>query len=310
MTPTLSPVYFRFTSEHAEFGSPGIEPPGRSAEDAAIGKSLITFLLIALVGYAALVVFMYFSQRSILFPGAGSEPPPAPQWGEAVAIPTPDGETLHALYSAARPGRPSVLFFLGNADWPGNFAFLARALGSQGIGLLALSYRGYPGSTGSPSEAGLLTDGLAAFDWLSAQDGGGIVLVGQSLGSGVAVNTAAERPAAGVVLISAYLSVLSVAQAQYRFLPVAQLIRDPFRSDLRIAKVKQPKLFIHGRRDTVIPLSSGEALYRIAPEPKRMLIDDASGHNDIWSDGLTAEIVRFVEASASGGRIPGDPSSP
>lgn len=249
---------------------------------------------------------MYFSQRSILFPGAGSGQPPAPQWGEAVAIDTPDGETLHALYSAARAGKPSVLFFLGNADWPGNFAFLSEALAANGIGLLAISYRGYPGSTGSPSEAGLLTDGLAAFDWLSAQNGGGIVLLGQSLGSGVAVNTAAERPAAGVILVSAYLSVLSVAQAQYPFLPVAQLIRDPFRSDLRIAKVKQPKLFIHGRRDTIIPLSSGEALYRIAPEPKRMLIDNASGHNDIWNDGLTAEIVRFVEATAGGG-IPGDP---
>lgn len=294
----LSPVHFRFTNEHAEFGPSWIEPPGPSAEDAAIGKSLVTFLLIALAGYAALVVFMYFSQRSILFPGAGSAPPPTSTWGKTVAIATPDGATLHALYSAARAGKPSVLFFVGNADWPGNYAFLAEAFAAPGIGLLAISYRGYPGSTGSPSEAGLLTDGLAAFDWLTAQEGGGIVLVGQSLGSGVAVNTAAERPAAGVVLISAYLSVLSVAQAQYRFLPVAQLIRDPFRSDQRIAKVGQPKLFIHGRRDTVIPLSSGEALYRLAPHPKNMLIDEASGHNDIWSDGLTAEIVRFVEASA------------
>ena len=170
-----------------------------------------------------------------------------------------------------------------------------RRLPRSGIGLLAISYRGYPGSTGSPSESGLLTDGLAAFDWLSAQGNGGIVLLGQSLGSGVAVNMAAQSPATGVIFVSAYLSVLSVAQAQYPFLPVAPLIKDPFRSDLRIASVTQPKLFIHGRRDTVIPLSSGEALYRIAHEPKRMLIDDASGHNDIWNGGLTAEIIRFVD---------------
>lgn len=239
---------------------------------------------------------MYVSQRSILFPGAGSAPPAGPEWGKAAAITTPDGETLHALHSEAAPGRPSVLFFPGNADWIGNYAFLAEALAARGMGLLAISYRGYPGSTGSPSEAGLLTDGLAAFDWLSAQGSGGIVLLGQSLGSGVAVNAAVERPATGVVLISAYLSVLSVAQAEYPFLPVAPLIKDPFRSDLRIANVTQPKLFIHGRYDTIIPLSSGEALYRIAPEPKRMLIDDAVGHNDIWTDGLTAEIVNFVEA--------------
>jgi fermentation-respiration switch protein FrsA (DUF1100 family) len=256
---------------------------------------LLTFLLIALGAYAALVAFMYFYQRSILFPGAGSEPPTDPEWGEAVAIATPDGETLHALHSKGASGKPSVLFFLGNADWAGNYAFLAEELAERGIGLLAISYRGYPGSTGSPSETGLLIDGLAAFDWLSAQGDGGVVLLGQSLGSGVAVNTATERPAAGVVLISAYLSVLSLAQAQYPFLPIAPLIKDPFRSELRISGVKQSKLFIHGRLDTIIPLASGEALYRIAPEPKRMLIDDASGHNDIWTDRLTAEIARFVE---------------
>jgi fermentation-respiration switch protein FrsA (DUF1100 family) len=240
---------------------------------------------------------MYFSQRAILFPGARSAPPAEPEWGEAAEIATPDGERLYALHSKAVPGRPSVLFFPGNADWIGNYAFLAEALGERGIGLLALSYRGYPGSTGSPSEAGLLIDGLAAFDWVSAQGNGGIVLLGQSLGSGVAVATAAARPATGVILVSAYLSVLSVAQAQYPFLPIAPLIRDPFRSDLRISGVKQPKLFIHGRRDTIIPLSSGEALYAIAPEPKRMIIDDTAGHNDIWTDRLTAEIVGFAEGT-------------
>ena len=244
---------------------------------------------------------MYFSQRAILFPGARSAAVGEPEWGEAVAIATPDGETLHALHSRAAPGRPSVLFFPGNADWIGNYAFLAEALAARGIGLLALSYRGYPGSTGSPSEAGLLADGLAAFDWLSTQGDGGIVLLGQSLGSGVAVNTAAERPATGVVLVSAYLSVLSLAQAQYPFLPIAPLIRDPFRSDLRISGVKQPKLFIHGRRDTLVPLSSGEALYALSPEPRQLIIDESAGHNDIWTDRLTAEIVRFVENTATGG---------
>lgn len=254
---------------------------------------MFTFLLIALVAYAALVAFMYVSQRALLYPGQAFAPPSGPEWGEAVAIATPDGETLHGLHARADPGRPSVLFFLGNADRVGNYGFLARAFAARGIGLLAISYRGYPGSTGTPSETGLLTDGLAAFDWLAAQGDGGIVLLGQSLGSGVAVNTAVERPATAVVLISAYLSVQSLAQAHYPFLPVALLIKDPFRSDLRITRVRQPKLFIHGRRDDVIPQSSGEALFRLAPEPKRMLVHEA-GHNDIWNDAVTAAIVDFV----------------
>jgi fermentation-respiration switch protein FrsA (DUF1100 family) len=96
--------------------------------------------------------------------------------------------------------------------------------------------------------------------------------------------------------VSAYLSVLSLAQTYYPFVPVALLVKDPFRSDLRIAKLRQPKLFIHGRRDDIIPLSSGEELYRIAPEPKQMRIYDGSGHNDIWYDDTIGQVIRFVEA--------------
>ena len=264
-------------------------------------KLLIILPLVAALAYLALVGLMYFSQRALLYPGAGAAfaPYSRAEWGEKVAIATPDGEMLHALFSKGEAGKPSVLFFLGNADRVGNYGFLAQALASHGIGLLAVSYRGYPGSTGSPSENGLLTDGMASFDWLSERSEGGIIVLGQSLGSGVAVNTAAHRPAAGVILVSAYLSVLSLAQTHYPFLPVAALIKDPFRSDLRITKVMQPKLFIHGRRDDIIPLSSGEALFNLAPEPKRMLVYDAFGHNDLWNESMVAEIIGFIEALKS-----------
>ena len=232
-------------------------------------KLLLILPLIAAFAYVSIVGLMYFSQRALLYPGASATLAPVhASWGENVSISTPDGETLYGLYRNGVSGKPSVLFFLGNADRVSNYGFLAKALAERGIGLLAISYRGYPGSTGSPSEDGLLADGIAAFDWLSKRSEGGIVVLGQSLGSGVAVNTAEQRPAVGVILVSAYLSVLSLAQAHYPFLPVARFLKDSFRSDLKIAKVKQPKLFIHGRRDDIIPLSSGEALYRKAPEPK------------------------------------------
>jgi uncharacterized protein len=252
--------------------------------------------LMAVFAYLSIVGLMYFSQRILLYPGASASVGPAhPSWGENISIRTPDGETLHGLYSKGRSRKPSILFFLGNADRVSNYAFLAQALAARGIGLLAICYRGYPGSTGSPSEDGLLIDGIAAFDWLSKHSDGGIVVLGQSLGSGVAVNTAGQRPALGVILVSAYLSVLSLAQTHYPLLPVALLIKDRFRSDLRIAKVRQPKLFIHGRRDVVIPLTSGEALYRIAPEPKQMLIYDNSGHNDIWDDRMVGDMIHYLE---------------
>ncbi|AFL51599.1 fermentation-respiration switch protein FrsA (DUF1100 family) [Sinorhizobium fredii] len=270
------------------------EPPVDPVVSAT--KLLLMLPLIGAFAYVSLVGLTFVSQRALLYPGArtGVAPEQA-SWGENAFIETPDGETLHGLYSQGKPGKPSVLFFLGNADQIDNYGFFAQALASRDIGLLAISYRGYPGSTGAPSEHGLLTDGIAAFDWLSARSGSEIVVLGQSLGSGVAVHTARQRPAIAAILVSAYLSVLSLAQTHYPFFPVAILIKDPFRSDLRIAGVRQPKLFIHGRRDAIIPLSSGEALYDIAPEPKQMLIYDGSGHNDLWDARMIGDIIRFVE---------------
>ncbi|RUM06864.1 alpha/beta hydrolase [Rhizobium chutanense] len=258
-------------------------------------RYLLILPLMAVIAYMALVGVVYFSQRALLYPGATAAPEPA-SWGETVHVKTPDGEMLQGLYSQGDSDKPCVLLFFGNGDRVGNYGFLAQALATRRIGLLAISYRGYPGSTGSPSELGLLTDGIAAFDWLSARAGSRIVVLGRSLGTGVAVNTAGERPAVGVILVSPYLSVLSVAQARYPFLPVKLLLKDPFRSDLKIAKVRQPKLFLHGRLDDSIPLSSGQALYRIAPEPKRMVIYDGAGHNDIWNGSMIGDVIQFVEA--------------
>jgi hypothetical protein len=261
-----------------------------------IGFMLKSLLVVAVAAYAVVVAVMFFAQRSLLYPGASrvSLPASAP-WGEWVEIATPDGEKLAALHSPPDAGRPTILLFGGNGDSIANYGFLAEALGRQGHGMLAPSYRGYPGSTGTPSETGLLVDGLAAFDWLSARDDGPIVLLGRSLGSGVAVNTAAEREAAGLVLVSPFLSVQAIASSLYPYLPVGLLIRDSFRSDLRIAGVAAPKLFLHGDRDGTVPLASGQALFEIAVDPKRFSVHRGLGHNDIFSPDVVAEIVAFAD---------------
>lgn len=260
---------------------------------------MLNFVLIAAIAYGALVAVMYFAQRPLMYPGTAiaGDVPGNPPWGEIVKLSTPDGEQLFALHSRAETGRPTILFFHGNADRITQYGFLAHGLANQGIGLLAVSYRGFTGSTGSPTEEGLLIDGLTAHDWLASQTDGPIVLIGQSLGSGVAVHLAAERPdVAGVILVSPYDSIVNLAASIYFFLPVRALIKDSFRSDLRIAEVHQPKLFIHGQRDAVIPIRHGQALFDMAPEPKRMIVYDAFGHNDIWGEGLMADVITFVES--------------
>jgi fermentation-respiration switch protein FrsA (DUF1100 family) len=262
---------------------------------------LKSLLIVAVLGYLAIVAAMYFWQRSLLFPGATGEwmPNDAP-WGEWVRIDTPDGERLAALYLPSKLRTPTLLLLPGNGDNIIHYGFLADAVAAEGLGLMALSYRGYPGSSGSPSETGLLLDGLAALDWLAARNAGPIVLLGRSLGSGVAVNTALERKVAAFVLVSPYDSISAVAQRHYPYLPVKWLIKDSFRSDVRMARVDTPKLFLHGDLDSVIPLSSGEKLFALATEPKMFSIQHGHGHNDIWSTALVENIIAFAGTLPSG----------
>ncbi|WP_442577414.1 alpha/beta hydrolase [Mesorhizobium sp. ASY16-5R] len=262
---------------------------------------LKSLLIVAVLGYLAIVAAMYFWQRSLLFPGATGEwmPNDAP-WGEWVRIDTPDGERLAALHRPAQPGKPTLLLFPGNGDNIIHYSFLADVFAAEGLGLLAFSYRGYPGSSGSPSETGLLLDGLAAFDWLAAKKAGPIILLGRSLGSGVAVNTALERKVAALVLVSPYDSISAVAQQHYPYVPVKWLLKDSFRSNLRIARVDTPKLFLHGEIDGLIPLSSGERLFLLASEPKIFRVQHGRGHNDIWSAALITNVVAFTDALPAG----------
>ena len=274
-----------------------------TAGAAAIWKILKALLIVGAIAYALVVAFMYFAQRALLYPGASKAVDASPAmvpWGVRAAIATPDGETLAALHVPPSKGRPTVLLFPGNGDNIVDYGFLGDLLSARGYGLLAVSYRGYPGSTGSPTEAGLLADGLAAFDWLSTQDRSSpIVILGRSLGTGVAVNTAAERDAAAVVLVSAYESILAVARDKYPYLPVAVLMKDSFRSDLRIARVSEPKLFLHGDLDRSIPLTSGKALFDAAPEPRTFSVQHGRGHNDIWTPALVEEVITFADSVAA-----------
>lgn len=249
--------------------------------------------------YLLLVAMMYLAQRSLLYPGAsGAYQKPSAQapWGERVEIKTADGEALAGLFSAVPVAKATFIYFHGNGDDIAAYGFLAEALAAQGYEFLAVSFRGYPGSTGTPTEAGLLADGLASFDWVSARsENRPIIILGRSLGSGVAINTAAQRDPAALVLISPYASIMAIAQRAYWYLPVTALIKDRFRSDLLIDRVTAPKLFLHGALDDIIPLRSGEELFALAAEPKEFVVHQDIGHNDIWTQELLDQIIAFAD---------------
>jgi fermentation-respiration switch protein FrsA (DUF1100 family) len=266
----------------------------------------MTFLkwvaIILAAGYCAGLVLLFAKQRSILFPIPTTErtaPAAAgfPQAEEHV-LTTSDGEKVIVWHVPPKPGRDVVLFFHGNGDFLAGLAGRFKAITADGTGLVGLSYRGYAGSTGAPSEDGLLRDGDAAYSFAAARyDPQHIVAWGFSLGTGVAVAVASEHPVRKLILEAPYSSIADVAAAQFRFVPVRLLIRDPLHSDERIARVTVPLLVVHGAQDQTIPIAFGEKLFALAHEPKQFIRIPQGGHDDLGNFGMIEIARQFINGS-------------
>ena len=262
----------------------------------------IRFAAVAGALYAVFLVVLFLAQRSLLYPSAGRGRPMAP--AEAglpefmgVTLTTADGERLEAWWKPPTPGRALTVYFHGNGGMLWNRRGRARLLTTEGRGLLLVSYRGYSGSTGTPTERGLHLDGLAAYDFaVKAAEPSRTVLYGESLGTGVAVRLASERAVAGVILDSAYTSTADVAKTAYWFMPISLLMKDQYRSSERIAKLTAPLLFLHGDADHVIPIALGERLFAAAPEPKRFVRLPGTDHASVLESGGLAPVRAFLDA--------------
>lgn len=216
---------------------------------------------------------------------------------EAVRIATEDGERLVAWYRAPQAGQPIFLFFDGNGGRPQIWGGRWRRIAEYGAGFLAVYYRGYSGSTGTPTEQGLHIDGRAGYEWLIARgyQPKDIVIHGFSLGSGVAVQLAAEKPARALVLEAPFTGVDDVAAA--RFSPLAALaISDDFRSRDFMAGIHMPVLIVHGDADSVVPFAQGERLFALANEPKEFVRMPGSDHATLVRDGLYERVWPFLAA--------------
>jgi fermentation-respiration switch protein FrsA (DUF1100 family) len=232
--------------------------------------------------YAVVFVGLLFGQRKILFRCDAAETDPATLGlrAKTLRLKTEDGENLLAWSIPPAPDRPVILYFHGNAGGLDLRVERFRAMAEAGMGLLAIEYRGYASSTGSPSERGLKLDGEAAYAAAIASGAAPkrVVILGESLGSGVAVALAARHEVGALVLDSPYSSIADVAAAAYWFVPVRALLRDPFRNDLLIGSVKAPTLMVHGTEDPVVPIRFGEKLFGITNPPKEFWRVDGAGH--------------------------------
>jgi fermentation-respiration switch protein FrsA (DUF1100 family) len=256
------------------------------------------------IGYLGGLAALYFTQRSFIFP----IPPVARTAPEAAGFPvaeehiltTADGENVIVWHVPAKPGHSVVIFFPGNGDFLAGRVARFKGITSDGTGLVALSYRGYAGSSGQPSERGLLQDAAAAYAFTAARyDTGRIVVWGFSLGTGVAVALAAEQPIGKLILEAPYTSIADVAGRLLRIVPVRWLIRDQFRSDERIARVFVPLLIMHGTSDPAISIDFGERLFALAHEPKQCVRFPGGGHENLDSYGAIEAARQFIGAAKS-----------
>lgn len=275
-------------------------------------RRLLRFGVIALVVYLAGLTLLFSFQRSLLYP-ASDRRTTAAEAGlagfEDLVLPTPDGERLVAWWKPPQPGKALILYFHGNGGSLWNRRLRAQTLTEGGRGLLMASYRGYSGSTGAPTEEGLRIDARAAYEWAArSYEPARIAVYGESLGTGVAVRLATERPVAGLILDAPYTSTADVAGLTYWFVPVTWLMRDQFRSKDIIGEVKAPILVLHGDRDGIIPFELGERLYEAAPEPKRFVRLPGAGHVRNLENGGLAPVDAFLTAIEA--KLPAPPPEP
>jgi len=248
----------------------------------AIGRVLLIFV-------AVLVVF---ENKFIFVPTRGA----AGGWDrpdlkvERCYITTSDGLRLHAWW---HPGtgetpadeRPVLLWFHGNAGNISHRDDNLTMLTKRGLAVLIIDYRGYGLSEGRPSEVGFYRDGEAAWRFLTEERGIAperIVCFGRSLGGAVALDVALKHKVAGLVLESVFISVPAMARRNLITLPVAPLARNKFNTLRRIPDLKVPLLLIHGRRDRIVPIEHGMAVFEAAPdEDKALHVVESAGHNDL-----------------------------
>jgi fermentation-respiration switch protein FrsA (DUF1100 family) len=251
--------------------------------------------------YLGILALLFFMQRSLLFVPNRQRPDLAEAGLDQVRpveIVTRDRLQLLAWYRPTKGNPGSLLLYLhGNAGHIGHRSDRVRPYLEAGFGVLLPEYRGYGGNPGQPSEAGFYSDARAALDFLAQQGvpAERVILYGESLGTGVAVQMAVERRCAALVLEAPYTSVLAVAQSRYWMFPVRHLVLDRFDSLSKMGSVHCPVFVMHGERDRIIPIRFGRELFQAASEPKDAKWFAEGNHTNFDDLGGPAAVLEFLK---------------
>lgn len=261
-------------------------------------KHLKRAALLFIALYLCVVAWLYVNQRSLLyFPDKDVKEVAEYSLTDTqdIMIDSMDGTKIQVWYHKPAKNMPVVLYFHGNSYNLGKRAVKFKELIDMGYGFIAPSYRGFGKSDGHPDMQGILSDARASIQFLESEGykTEDTILVGESLGSGVATTMATERHFKGLMLITPYTTIIDRAQEIYWYLPVGYLVHDNFSSIDKIGSLDTPVLLVHGTKDEVIPHTHSEKLMALAHEPKKLIIYEGKGHNNLDDREMFKEMTKY-----------------
>lgn len=257
---------------------------------------LIGVIAVVALLYVAFLAGLYFLQRDFQYVPTGEITAlEAARLAntQLVSIPTGDDASLAGWYAPPAAGMPTILYYKGNS---GSFSAEHERFAqwtAEGYGFLAFDYRGFPMTPGAITEDNILTDSMAAFDWLATRTDRPILIWGRSLGTGPATFVASQRDAGALLLETPFLSAVSVAAERYPFAPVAWLMFDQFHTNEWIRDVEELTFIAHGTADQTIAVSNSERLQALVPNPYPIWIEPGADHGDLWARGIWPRAKAF-----------------
>ena len=267
-----------------------------------MSKNLLFNIVITItVSYIGFCLFMYKQQYLLLYQPKTEKISPDQVDAKNIKIikvRTSDNIVLEGWYfSPQEENMKTIVYFHGNGWVIGDGYQNVKYLLDNGYGLLMVEYRGYSGNKGKISEQRLYKDSRAFIDWLHNNKNipyNSMIFYGESLGSALAIKMASEYNPYSVILFSAFSSMLDLAWERYPYIPVNILLKDQYRNDLIISKIKSPILFLHGQKDKLVPIKYGRKLFEKANKSKEMKIYEYGSHTNLYSLGAIEDIISFL----------------
>jgi uncharacterized protein len=261
---------------------------------------LHSIIVLSLI-YLFVLVFLFFFQRSLLY-----HPNENNYFGdklkvdvEEVQIRTSDNISLLGWFHKKDLNKfKTIVYFHGNAGKLENRIHKLNHFKDMDVNFLIISWRGFSGNSGKPSEQGLYRDGKSAIDWLknmglTEKD---IILYGESLGTGIATQIAQNKKFAGLILETPFTSMVDTAKNIYPYIPVGILLKDKYENEKKIKNINMPVLVMHGEADQIVPFKMGKKIYEIANQPKYSYFTKNDNHMMEYDENLIFALNSFMKS--------------